>query len=124
MTLPKPAKSQQMGLMSGTVVGLQGGKTVPRSVRANARAQGVFTFDVGDAAVLIHTYRSKAYKVLVTVIDFSWSGLVMQVGGKRNPVDTIIYKVRSEHGGTLSVRAQDLRPGNALDRIAAALADD
>jgi hypothetical protein len=67
--------------------------------------------------VLLYRRKGTTYKALVEIIRV--------VGSAHDGDPPIInYVIRSELGGTMTVGPRQLRPGNVLDRIAAALEDD
>lgn len=83
------------------------------------RALRAAPFSPGQEAVLIYRKRSRTANVPVTIV-----GLEVSVGQRDDVITDVLvlaYVVKSEFGGELTVRAEDLRPGTALDRITLAL---
>jgi hypothetical protein len=76
---------------------------------------------LGEPALLSYTRRGKQAKVIVKVTEVIFSVALGYKPTAANRSTVVAYKVRSPHGGELTVSPGELRPGTALDRIIDAL---
>jgi len=82
-------------------------------------------FSAGDQALLLYEHKGRTYNVPVVVERAVWAvDESFTLVRPRAPRTDMVYVVKSELGGTMTVRAQDLRPGTVLDRIVAAIESD
>ena len=80
-------------------------------------------FSCGDLVIYTYTKKTRRAKSLVTIIRVLESAYFDLESSTPLRLETDAYGIRSEFGGELTVSAENLRPGNVLDRINSALED-
>jgi hypothetical protein len=76
--------------------------------------------------MFLYRKKGKSAKVPVTICEIL-TNISISTGDRttrRGKATIVGYVVKSEFGGRMLARLGELRPGNALDRIAAALEED
>ena len=74
--------------------------------------------------MLTYSRKEKSAKIVVIVLDLLYSMHLDRLGRQHQSTEPHSYKVRSPAGGEFVVGADDLRPGNILDRLVDALTAD